>query len=391
MRLTDEQIATTLEQHDLVWDAPPVKWNTGIPLANGRIGAMIWGDGIPLKITLDKYDCWELREQRADPEIYNYQNLRRLIAEGDEDETRRQMVDLWRVDELPHPTRLPMPRLELDFGSCEFSDARLRLHDATAEGNLTTEKGNIAWRAYVHAEQNLLVFDLAYDGPARLVAARVSLDHLDDEAKQTLRDWGYEEPETGEQDGWEWLRLRYPGGGEYVVAWRRITVAPDRDRILVSIVSHRDSDDPLAEALRLATVLDVNEAHADWWREYWRRSSLSIPDSRLEALWWIEMYKLGCSSRPGSLPITLQGLWTADGVMPPWSGDYHLDMNVQESYWPIYAANRLDLGECLYETFDDCIPWWEERCREFFGFEGLWSGCAIAPNGARVYGYHGVE
>ncbi len=367
MRLTDEQIAATLEHHDLTWDAPPVKWNTGISLANGRIGAMIWGDGSPLKITLDKYDCWELREQRADPEIYNYQNLRRLIAEGDDDETRRQMVDLWRVDELPHPTRLPMPRLELDFGACEFADARLRLHDATATGTLTTEKGNIAWNAYVHAQRNLLVFDLAYDGLARLAGVRCSLDHLNDEAKQTLRDWGYEDPETGEQDGCEWLRLKYPAGGEYVVAWRQ---------------SHRDSDDPLAEAIRLATAADDDETHADWWREYWRRSSLSIPDSRLEALWWIEMYKLGCSSRPGSLPITLQGLWTADGVMPPWSGDYHMDMNVQESYWPIYTANRLELGEC---------PWWEERCREFFGFEGLWSGCAIAPNGARVYGYHGVE
>jgi len=401
MRLADQQIAATLAQHDMVWDAAPVDWNTGVPLANGRIGAMIWGDGCPLKVTLDKYDCWELREQRADPEIYNYENLCRLVASGDDDETRNQMVDMWRLPELPHPTRLPMPRLEFDFGFCEFSDARLRLHDATAVGTLTTEKGRIAWRAFVHAEQNLLVFDFAYDGPAQLAGVRCSLDHLNDEAKQTLSDWGYEEPETGEQDGCEWLRLKYPGGGEYVVAWRRRLVGPNGHRVTVSIVSHRDSDDPLAEAIRLAAKAqagtgsglstDDDDTHAEWWREYWRRSALSIPDSRLEALWWIEMYKLGCSSRPGSLPITLQGLWTTDGVMPPWSGDYHLDMNVQESYWPIYTANRLDLGECLYQTFDDCIPWWEERCREFFGFDGLWSGCAIAPNGGRVYGYHGVE
>ncbi|MCD6361826.1 MAG: hypothetical protein J7M38_13300 [Armatimonadetes bacterium] len=202
--------------------------------------------------------------------------------------------------------------------------------------------------------------------------------------------------------------MRFPAGGEYVVAWRRSVTGPDRERITVAIVSHHDADDPLAEALRLATsrnggaeCQEASEArrrqhpahaeHARWWAEYWRRSWLTVPDARLEGLWWAEMYKLGCSSRPGSLPITLQGLWTADGVMPPWSGDYHLDMNVQESYWPVYAANRLELGECLYETFSACLPWWEERCREFFGFDGLWSGCAIAPNGARIYGYHGVE
>jgi len=396
VRLTDSQISEYLAQHDFVYDAPPNEWLHGIPLANGRIGAMIWGDGGPMKITLDKYDCWELREQRADPEIYNYENLKRLIAEGDEDETRRQMVDMWRVPELPHPTRLPMPRMELDFGHCEGFDARLHLLGARADGTLTTEKGSVAWRAFVHADLNVMIVDLAYDGPARLVRASCSLDHLNDEAKQTLRDWGYEDPETGEEDGCEWLRLRFPMGGEYVVGWRRVSTGPDRDRIVVAMMSHHDSEDPRASVVRTlveagAQAEALYETHADWWREYWRRSWLSIPDSRLEALYCAEIYKLGCSSRPGSLPITLQGLWTADGVMPPWSGDYHMDMNVQESYWPIYTANRLELGECLYDTFTDCISWWEERCREFFGFDGLWSGCAIAPNGARVYGYHGAE
>ncbi|MCD6361825.1 MAG: hypothetical protein J7M38_13295, partial [Armatimonadetes bacterium] len=112
---------------------------------------------------LDKYDCWELREQRADPEIYNYENLRRLIAAGDDDETRRQMVDMWRLPEKPHPTRLPMPRLELNFGTCQAFGARLRLYDARAEGLLRVGRGDIAWSAYTHAELNLLVVELEYD------------------------------------------------------------------------------------------------------------------------------------------------------------------------------------------------------------------------------------
>jgi alpha-L-fucosidase 2 len=103
------------------------------------------------------------------------------------------------------------------------------------------------------------------------------------------------------------------------------------------------------------------------------------------------MYKIGCVSRPGKLPITLQGLWTLDGGMPPWAGDYHLDMNVQQSYWPIYAANRLELGEPLYRTFSACIPRWREQCKAFFGNDGLWAGCAIGPKGERIYGYSGVE
>ena len=132
-------------------------------------------------------------------------------------------------------------------------------------------------------------------------------------------------------------------------------------------------------------------AHWAWWSAFWDRSSLTIPDARLEALYYAEMYKLGAVARPGGYPITLQGLWTLDGGMPPWCGDYHLDMNVQQTYWPIYTANRLELGEPLYRMFSDCIPRWRGQCRQFFGFDGIWAGCAIGPRGERIYGYSAVE
>lgn len=66
-------------------------------------------------------------------------------------------------------------------------------------------------------------------------------------------------------------------------------------------------------------------------------------------------------------------------------------MNVQMSYWPIYTANHLELGSPLYETFYKCIPKWERQCKQFFGFEGLWAGCAIGPHGERVWGYSPAE
>ena len=35
-------------------------------------------------------------------------------------------------------------------------------------------------------------------------------------------------------------------------------------------------------------------------------------------------------------------------------------MNLEQSYWPIYTANRLELGEPLYRTINACIPRWQE-------------------------------
>lgn len=49
-------------------------------------------------------------------------------------------------------------------------------------------------------------------------------------------------------------------------------------------------------------------------------------------------YLLIASSRDGSLPANLQGIWNAKND-PPWSCDYHFNVNVQMNYWPAYVAN----------------------------------------------------
>ncbi|MBQ7861956.1 MAG: glycoside hydrolase family 95 protein [Clostridia bacterium] len=49
-------------------------------------------------------------------------------------------------------------------------------------------------------------------------------------------------------------------------------------------------------------------------------------------------YLLISSSREGSLPANLQGIWNAKND-PPWCCDYHFNVNVQMNYWPAYVAN----------------------------------------------------
>jgi alpha-L-fucosidase 2 len=58
-------------------------------------------------------------------------------------------------------------------------------------------------------------------------------------------------------------------------------------------------------------------------------------------------YLLICSSRPGLLPANLQGLW-AQEYQTPWNGDYHLDINVQMNYWHAEITNLADLTEPLH-------------------------------------------
>jgi len=59
-------------------------------------------------------------------------------------------------------------------------------------------------------------------------------------------------------------------------------------------------------------------------------------------------YLLIASSRPGSLPANLQGVWS-EHVNAPWDADYHTNINIQMNYWPAEAAN---LAECHAPLFD---------------------------------------
>lgn len=49
-------------------------------------------------------------------------------------------------------------------------------------------------------------------------------------------------------------------------------------------------------------------------------------------------YLLLSSSRKGSLPANLQGMW-ANKIQTPWNCDYHTDVNVQMNYWPVEVGN----------------------------------------------------
>lgn len=59
-------------------------------------------------------------------------------------------------------------------------------------------------------------------------------------------------------------------------------------------------------------------------------------------------YLLISSSRPGSLPANLQGLWN-DSFTPPWDSKYTININTQMNYWPAEVCN---LSECHYPLFD---------------------------------------
>ena len=82
----------------------------------------------------------------------------------------------------------------------------------------------------------------------------------------------------------------------------------------------------------------------------YKNGSGSDSDNRyLETLYYqYGRYLLISSSREGSLPANLQGIW-ADGLTPPWDADYHTNINIQMNYW---LAEQTNLSECHQPMID---------------------------------------
>ncbi|HEY2588482.1 MAG TPA: glycoside hydrolase N-terminal domain-containing protein [Tepidisphaeraceae bacterium] len=103
--------------------------------------------------------------------------------------------------------------------------------------------------------------------------------------------------------------------------------------------------------------------------------SKGVKDPELEALFFqYGRYLLISSSRPGSLPANLQGLWN-NSNQPPWRCDYHVDINVQMNYWPAEPAN---LGECqqpLIDWINSARPVWARQTQAEFHARGWTTRC----------------
>ncbi|MFH8609840.1 glycosyl hydrolase family 95 catalytic domain-containing protein [Streptomyces sp. NPDC018029] len=109
-------------------------------------------------------------------------------------------------------------------------------------------------------------------------------------------------------------------------------------------------------------------------------------DRALEALFFqYGRYLLIASSRAGSLPANLQGVWN-NSTTPPWSADYHTNINLQMNYWLAEAAN-LPETTAPYDRFVEALRAPGRRtAKEMFGSRG-W----VVHNETNPYGFTGVH
>jgi hypothetical protein len=375
--------------HQIVHRRAPVRWEQGFPLGNGDVGVMFWGDGGPLAFTLDKSDLWDLRSNNdylSQPQC-NYASLVRLVegkrfTEVDEIFEKRQ-----RRDNPVGPTKISIGRAELRLGTPVRYECRLELGTATVEGTIETETGRHQVQAFVHRAKNVFCLRVGRMPPG----AQLRLVPLA-EMNATLAKLNHPKPQLLEDGDLRVLLQAIPEGPAYAVAWN--CVGPDYFLAIESAPTAAAAA-AKAKATRdraMAQGFDgLRAEHVAGWAKFWSGSAVYLPESRIEFLWYYGQYLLASCARRGSLPPGLQGLWPMDGVMPPWRGDYHGDMNVQETFWPACAGGHLDLLDSWCDLMKDSIEPARQFTRKFFGTEGTYWVCATLPRYTIVPGWHTVQ
>lgn len=356
----------SLLEHGLYCTTPAPTWDEGLPLGNGILGALLWGNGNPLNISLDRTDLWDLR---AVPEYhspdYNNSTVRRWKEEGRDEELARMLEEPYN---RPAPTKIPSGRIEITTDTLVAS--ALNIDQALASLDFAEDASA---QVFLHAQQPIGIMRLRglasaeFQLRAPAFAGEVTNATPGEIRAGDLAQLGYPAPRESSGDGF--LSFEQQGWDKFGFAvylgWRR-----DGEDILAawSIASSFEGEAVLGIARqRVETALQQDydtllESHQAWWHEYWAQSSLALPDKALEKQWFLDTYKFGAAARRYAPPVTLQGPWTADdGGLPPWKGDYHHDLNTQLSYWPCYSGNHLEEGlgflDWLWDIRDNCREW----------------------------------
>ena len=105
-----------------------------------------------------------------------------------------------------------------------------------------------------------------------------------------------------------------------------------------------------------------------------------VPTALIQRMFEFGRYLLISSSRPGSWPANLQGIWNGD-YAPAWNSDFHTDENIQMNYWQA-------LPGALPETILPLFDYFERHCEDFranarntFGCRGVLVPIAMTTNG----------
>ncbi|MCF7731550.1 MAG: glycoside hydrolase N-terminal domain-containing protein [Akkermansiaceae bacterium] len=348
--------------------APIETWDEAIPLGNGTMGVLLWGEGNTVRLSLDRGDLWDERPSAAHLAVkdrFNWAAMQRMVAENRMGEFNQVFDSNYNYN--GPPTKLPAGRIEIILDDSQVLES-FELNLATAEG-LGRFKNGTRLSTFVNAGK--------VDEPVALVKIPgPPVKEVNLKSPESVRMLGYPVPRSGAAEGLRWFEQEAADGFAYAVcaAWKRVG---NETLLAVTVATRAEGKSPraVAEARVKSAIKSGYEQtlkdHAQWWAGFWQQSRVALPEPAILQHYCLVRYFYGAASRRGAPPMPLQGVWTADaGSLPPWKGDYHNDLNTQMTYMGYQGAGHFDEGATFLDMLWDLLPTFRQFAKDFYDAPG---------------------
>jgi alpha-L-fucosidase 2 len=398
----------------LLWyDKPASEWTEALPVGNGRLGAMIFGGTATEQLQLNEdtlyagspYDPNNLEALQALPEA------RRLIFEGKYKEAHDLVGAKMMAQPIKQMPYEPLGDLKLSFANHDnitFYRRQLDLNTAIARTYYENDATTIKREIFASPVDQVIVVSITADRVKQLNFA-VTFETpqnatVSTEGSDTLVLKGVNGDSSGIKGGlkFEARVLVQAGFGQVRAEKERIIVSNAYSALLLiaAATSYRSykntSGNPTAivtRQLKLAsqkTYFSLRTAHIREHQRLFHRVKLDLGrttaadlptdqrpaqflqglDPHLATLYFqYGRYLLISSSRPGSQPANLQGIWN-HLMTPPWESKYTININTEMNYWPAETTNLSECHEPLLGMVSELVENGARTARVHYGARG---------------------
>lgn len=401
----------------LWYDRPAATWNEALPIGNGRIGAMVFGNPEREQLQLNEETVWAGEPGNNVNEALNsaLPEIRRLIFEG-----RYREAQALALEKVPRqaPAHLnygmpyqPVGDLFISFPRHEGASAYYRdLDIKQAIASVSYQVDGVTYKREMFSSfpDEVIIIRLTADKPKSITCKLSMSSPQARHSVKTIPNQLVLSGTSGDVDNKKG-KVRFQAQVQPILEGGRVTTTDstlqitdaNAATIYISIGTNFKSYKDISgnEAEKAAGFLTsaikskykkARNEHIENYRKYFDRVSLNLGvtdavqlptdkrihafasgnDPHLTALYFqFGRYLLISSSQPGTQPANLQGIWN-DRVSPPWDSKYTVNINTEMNYWPAEVTNLPEMHQPLFAMVKDLSETGRESARKMYNARG---------------------
>ena len=395
------------------YDKPAKVWNEALPIGNGRIAAMVFGDPAKEKLQLNESSFWSGGPSRNDnPDgMKGLDSIRYYIFNGNYVRANELSNKYLTAKQLHGSMFQTIGNLNLTFNGAEnYTDYYRELDLGRAVFTTTYKVGNVLYKREVFASQpdQVIVMRLTASESGKLSFTASFDSELQKSVKaldtHTLEMTGLSSSHEGVtgQVKFDARAKIITSGGATTVSSDKINVSNANEvTILISIATNFVDYKTLTanEVEKCTNYLALAEkkaypimlkSHIAAFQKYFNRVSFDLGtspaahfptdtriknfsksvDPELVSMYYqFGRYLLICSSQPGGQPANLQGIWNGSNN-PMWDSKYTININTEMNYWPAEKCNLTEMHEPLVQMIKELSETGKETAKVMYGSNG---------------------